>query len=69
MPKKTAHEVAVNALLSEAERAEYARRVQALRSRNALLTMLETAREDAGVTQAHAGPPRRPGHLPACDVC
>jgi transcriptional regulator with XRE-family HTH domain len=51
MPGKTAHEAAVDALLSEAERAEYARRVQALRSRNALLTMLEAAREAQGMTK------------------
>jgi hypothetical protein len=38
MPKKTAHETAVDTLLSETERDEYARRVQALRSRNVLLT-------------------------------
>jgi DNA-binding phage protein len=51
MPRKTAHEAAVDALLTEAERPEYARRVQALRSRNALLTMLETAREAQGMTK------------------
>jgi transcriptional regulator with XRE-family HTH domain len=51
MPKKTAHQVAVNALLSETERAEYARRVQALRSRNTLLTMLEATRETQGMTK------------------
>jgi transcriptional regulator with XRE-family HTH domain len=51
MPKKTAHQAAVDALLSEAERAEYARRVQALRSRNALLTMLEATRETQGMTK------------------
>jgi transcriptional regulator with XRE-family HTH domain len=51
MPKKTAHQAAVNALLSEAERAEYARRVQALRSRNTLLTMLEATRETQGMTK------------------
>ena len=59
MPKKTAHQAAVNALLSEAERAEHARRVQALRSRNALLTMLEATRETQGMTKralaSHAG--------------
>jgi transcriptional regulator with XRE-family HTH domain len=51
MPAKTAHEAAVDALLSEAERAEHARRVQALRSRNALLTMLDAAREAQGMTK------------------
>jgi transcriptional regulator with XRE-family HTH domain len=51
MPKKTAHQAAVNALLSETERAEYARRVQALRSRNTLLTMLEATRETQGMTK------------------
>jgi len=49
--ERTAHEAAVDALLSDAERAEYALRVQALRSRNALLTMLETAREAQGMTK------------------
>jgi transcriptional regulator with XRE-family HTH domain len=51
MLAKTAHEAAVDALLSEAERAEHARRVQALRSRNALLTMLDAAREAQGMTK------------------
>jgi transcriptional regulator with XRE-family HTH domain len=51
MAKNTAHQAAVNALLSETERAEYARRVQALRSRNTLLTMLETTRETQGMTK------------------
>ncbi len=51
MTKNTAHQAAVNALLSETERAEYARRVQALRSRNALLTMLEATRETQGITK------------------
>jgi transcriptional regulator with XRE-family HTH domain len=51
MAKNTAHQAAVNALLSEAERAEYARRVQALRSRNALLAMLEATRETQGMTK------------------
>jgi hypothetical protein len=46
MPKKkTAHQTAVAALLSEPERVEHARRVQALRSRNTLLTVLEATRE------------------------
>jgi DNA-binding phage protein len=51
MPRKTAHEVAVNALLSEEERADYTRRVAALRSRNALLTTLESTREALGITK------------------
>jgi len=51
MLKKTAHEAAIDALLSETERAEYIRRVQALRSRNALLTMLEATREAQGMTK------------------
>lgn len=51
MSKKTAHQAAVNALLSEIERVEYARRVQALRSRNTLLTMLEATRETQGMTK------------------
>ena len=54
MPKKirkSAHETAVEALLSESERAEHARRVQALRSRNALLTMLEATREAQGMSK------------------
>jgi DNA-binding phage protein len=51
MAKNTAHQAAVNALLSETERAEYARRVQALRSRNTLLTMLEATRETQGMTK------------------
>lgn len=59
MAKKTPHEIAVDALLSEADRAEHARRVQALRSRNALLTVLENTREAQGMTKRaladHAG--------------
>jgi ribosome-binding protein aMBF1 (putative translation factor) len=51
MPRKTAHQVAVNALLSEAERAEHARLVQSLRARNAMLTILETTREKQGITK------------------
>jgi DNA-binding phage protein len=51
MAKNTAHQAAVNALLSETERAEYARRVQALRSRNALLTMLEATRETQSMSK------------------
>jgi DNA-binding phage protein len=51
MSKKTAHQAAVNALLSEVERAEHTRRVQALRSRNTLLTVLEATREKQGMTK------------------
>lgn len=51
MSGRIVHEVAVNALLSEAERADYARRVKALRSRNTLLEMLEGAREAQGMTK------------------
>jgi hypothetical protein len=40
--ERAAHKAAVDALLSDAERAEYALRMQALRSRNALLTMLDS---------------------------
>lgn len=60
MPKKkTAHQAAVAALLSETERVEHARRVQALRSRNTLLTVLEATRETQGMSKralaSHAG--------------
>jgi DNA-binding phage protein len=51
MPKQSAHQNAVNALLSEPERAEHARLVQALRSRNAMLTVLESTREQQGMTK------------------
>jgi transcriptional regulator with XRE-family HTH domain len=52
MPKKkTAHQAAVAALLSEPERVEHARRVQALRSRNTLLTVLEATRETQGMSK------------------
>jgi DNA-binding phage protein len=51
MPKKTAHQAAINALLSEDERAEHTRRVQALQARNAMLTVLETTREAQGMTK------------------
>lgn len=51
MPKQTAHQSALQALLSESERAEHDRRVQALRARNALLTLLETTRERQGITK------------------
>jgi DNA-binding phage protein len=51
MPRKTAHQAAVNALLSETERAEHARRVQTLQARNAMLTVLEATREAQGMTK------------------
>lgn len=51
MPKKTAHQAAISALLSEDERAEHALRVQALQARNAMLTVLETTREAQGMTK------------------
>jgi DNA-binding phage protein len=51
MSKRTAHQSAIEALLSESERAEHDRRVEALRARNALLTLLETARERQGITK------------------
>jgi transcriptional regulator with XRE-family HTH domain len=51
MLKPSAHQSAVNALLSESERAEHTRRAQALRSRNALLTLLDKAREQQGITK------------------
>lgn len=52
MPKKTAHAVAKELLLSEREREAHARAVQALLARNALLTTLETARSEQGMTKA-----------------
>jgi plasmid maintenance system antidote protein VapI len=51
MPKQSAHQSALNALLSEPERAEHDRRVEALRARNALLTVLESTREQQGITK------------------
>jgi ribosome-binding protein aMBF1 (putative translation factor) len=51
MPKQSVHQSAVNALLSKSERAEHDRRVQALLSRNALLTVLEATREQQGMTK------------------
>jgi transcriptional regulator with XRE-family HTH domain len=51
MPEQSAHRAAVNALLSGHERFEYAQRVQALRARNALLKVLESAREQHGITK------------------
>jgi DNA-binding phage protein len=51
MPKGSARQSALNALLSESQRAEHARRVQALRARNALLTVLEKTREQQGMTK------------------
>lgn len=56
MSKKTVHQAALDALLSEPERVEHARRVQSLQARNAMLTVLETTREKQGITkQALAG--------------
>jgi DNA-binding phage protein len=51
MPKKTTHQAAVSALLSEAERVEHARQVLALQARNAMLTILDTTREKQGITK------------------
>lgn len=51
MRKQSVHQSALNALLSEPERTEHARRVQALRARNALLTALEQAREQQDMTK------------------
>lgn len=51
MSTKTTHQAAVDALLPETARAEHARRVQALRARNAMLTILETTREQQGITK------------------
>jgi DNA-binding phage protein len=51
MPKPSVHQRALGALLTEPERAEHARRVQALRARNALLTALESTREQQGITK------------------
>ncbi len=51
MPRQPAHQSALNALLTDVELADHARRVQALRSRNALLTVLERAREQQGITK------------------
>jgi DNA-binding phage protein len=52
MPKKTAHAAAEELLLSDSEREAHARTVQALVSRNALLTTLETARTEQGMSKA-----------------
>lgn len=52
MPKKTADAVANELLLSETERDAHARAVQALLARNALLTTLEAARSEQGMTKA-----------------
>jgi DNA-binding phage protein len=51
MPKQSAHQSALGALLADPERVEHARRVQALRARNALLTVLESIREQQGITK------------------
>jgi transcriptional regulator with XRE-family HTH domain len=51
MLKQSAHQRALGALLSESERVEHARTVQALRSRNSLLTLLESARAQQGITK------------------
>lgn len=52
MPKKNADVAARELLLSESEREAHARAVQALVARNALLTTLETARSEQGMTKA-----------------
>jgi plasmid maintenance system antidote protein VapI len=52
MPRQqSAHQSALNALLSEPERAEHARRVQAVRARNVMLGVLERTREQHGITK------------------
>jgi transcriptional regulator with XRE-family HTH domain len=52
MARKIAHTVAEELLLSESDRAAHARTLQALLARNALLTALETARAEQGLTKA-----------------
>jgi DNA-binding phage protein len=52
MAKKTADDAAMELLLSESEREAHAMAVQALLARNALLTALETARAEQGLTKA-----------------
>lgn len=52
MSSKTPDEAARELLLSGAERASHALRVRALLARNALLTALETARADQGLSKA-----------------
>ncbi len=62
MAKASSRRSALGALLSEPERAEHARRVQALRARNALLTVLENTREQQGITSARS--PSAPASRP-----
>lgn len=52
MAKKTADTAARELLLSASEREAHAMAVQALLARNALLTALETARAEQGLTKA-----------------
>jgi transcriptional regulator with XRE-family HTH domain len=52
MAKKTADDTARALLLSDNERKAHAMAVQALLARNALLTALETARAEQGLTKA-----------------
>jgi chorismate mutase len=52
MAKKTAHVVAEELLLGDTERETLAQTVNALRSRNALLTALESSRAAQGITKA-----------------
>lgn len=52
MAKKTADDAAMHLLFSESEREAHAMAVQALLARNALLTALETARAEQGLTKA-----------------
>jgi DNA-binding phage protein len=51
MTKKTADDAAMELLFSESEREAHAMAVQALLARNALLTALETARAEQGLTK------------------
>lgn len=51
MPRPSAHDAALDALLSPQERADHARRAAALRSRNALLAALEMTRETLGISK------------------
>jgi DNA-binding phage protein len=52
MAKKTADDAARELLFSDTERKVHAMAVQALLARNALLTALETARAEQGLTKA-----------------
>jgi DNA-binding phage protein len=52
MVKKTADDAAMELLFGESERQAHAMAVQALLARNALLTALETARAEQGLTKA-----------------